>query len=317
MSLLIIYAFVFSSVLIAGDTLLRRLMARRSARMEVNDRLARLGRASDHHAAYQSLLKDRSLLKGSLQGNLLAGLYRLYAQSGLTLTGRQKLLYVLAVLTFSLLVAAWLTTSWPLRLVFALGATAAILFFALKYIRHRRVRKFVQQLPSAVDIIVRSLLAGHPLNAAVSLVGREMPDPIGSEFGILTDQLTFGSEFDAAFYNLYDRVGADELNLLAVTVSVQRNTGGNLSDVLENLSGMIRDRLMLKNKIKAISAEGRFTGVLMSLFPSMLYLIISTLAPSYFDPIWETGHGTAIVTATIAYMSIGIYIMNRMVRFDF
>lgn len=318
MSLLIIYAFVFSSVLIAGDTLLRRLLARRAARQEVNERLIRLARGGgDHEAAYRSLLKDRSLLASSAEGDLLRSLRKLYAQTGLTLSGRQKVLYALALVSASLVPVSLVVGTWLLRVPLALALAVGLAYAILAYLRMKRVKRFVQQLPAAIDIIVRSLHAGHPLNAAVSLVGREMPDPVGSEFGILTDQLTFGSEFDEAFYSLYERVGADELNLLAVTVSVQRNTGGNLSEILENLTAMIRDRLMLKNKIRAISAEGRFTAVLMSVFPGILYLIISTLAPDYFDTIWETGHGTAIVVGTILYMSIGIYIMNRMVRFDF
>jgi tight adherence protein B len=317
MSLLIVYAFVFAAVLLAADTLLRRLLGQRAARQEVNERLARLSKGGDHHDTYQSLLKDRSLAKAGGQGDLVSRFRQLYAQTGLTLQGRQKVLYVVVILVVSFGISVLATPLFLLRLVLTLALSAALLLLALQYLRLRRVRKFVQQLPAALDIIVRSLHAGHPLNAAVALVGREMPDPIGSEFGILTDQLTFGSEFDEAFYNLFGRVGADELNLLAVTVSVQRNTGGNLSEVLENLASMIRDRLMLKNKIKAISAEGRFTAVLMSVFPGVLYLIISTLAPDYFDPIWETGRGTLIVVGTILYMSIGVYIMNRMVRFDF
>lgn len=317
MSLLIVYAFVFAAVLLAADTLLRRLLGRRAARQEVNERLARLSKGGDHHDTYQSLLKDRSLAKGGGQGDIVSRFRQLYAQTGLTLQGRQKLLYVVVILLVSFGVAVLATPLVVVRLGLTLALSVAVLLLALQYLRLRRVRKFVQQLPAALDIIVRSLHAGHPLNAAVGLVGREMPDPIGSEFGILTDQLTFGSEFDEAFYNLFGRVGADELNLLAVTVSVQRNTGGNLSEVLENLATMIRERLMLKNKIKAISAEGRFTAVLMSVFPGILYLIISTLAPDYFDPIWETGRGTMVVVGTVIYMSIGIYIMNRMVRFDF
>lgn len=316
MSLLIIYAFVFAATLLAVDTLLRRIVARRTARQEVNDRLSRISRGSDHHATYQSLLKDRSLSRGGRLA-LLSDLRHLYTQSGLTLSTRQKVLYVLLVTLVVLILVMLATPSLPVRLAVTVIVTPLILWFALAHVRRRRIRQFVIQLPPAIDIIVRSLQAGHPLNAAVSLVGREMPDPIGSEFGILTDQLTFGSEFDEAFHNLYERVGADELNLLAVTISVQRNTGGNLTEILENLAGLIRDRMMLKNKIKAISAEGRFTAVLMSVFPGILFLIIDTLAPDYFDPIWETGHGTAIVVGTILYMSVGVYILFRMVRFDF
>jgi tight adherence protein B len=195
-------------------------------------------------------------------------------------------------------------------------ALAGIVLFVLRK-RAKRISKFVQQLPVAIEIIVRSLNAGHPLTSAISLVGREMADPIGSEFGILSDQLTFGSELDMAMLNMVDRVGADELNLVAVTVSVQRGTGGNLAEILENLAKMIRDRGLLRAKIRAISAEGRITAMIMSVFPLGLYLMISTLVPTYFDPVWESGYGTTVVLTIIGVMSVGIFIMFRMVRFDF
>lgn len=317
MSLLIIYAFIFASVLVLSDMVLRRLFSRRVAQSQVNERIARLSRSEDHLATYQSLLKDRALLNGDAPQSLLNRFRRYYAQSGLTLSLHRKILYTLVIFLFSFLVAGLISPLLSVRLPIALLATLLLLYAAVGLVRQRRLRKFVNQLPPSIDIIVRSLQAGHPINAAIALVGREMPDPIGTEFGILTDQLTFGSEIEEAFSNLYERVGAEELNLLTVTISVQRNSGGNLVEVLENLSGLIRDRLMLKNKIKAISAEGRFSAALMSVFPIILYLIISTLAPSYFDPIWETGHATAIVLGGMIYMGIGIVIMNRMVRFDF
>ena len=184
-------------------------------------------------------------------------------------------------------------------------------------VRARRIAKFVAQLPDALDIIVRSMNSGHPLTTAIALVGREMPDPIGSEFGILSDQLTFGSELDDAMLRMVDRVGADELNLLAVTVSVQRSTGGNLSEILENLSGMIRDRAMLRNKIRAISAEGRITAIIMAAFPFLLYLMISSLVPTYFDPVWESGYGTTVVLSILVLMSFGLLILYKLVKFDF
>lgn len=181
----------------------------------------------------------------------------------------------------------------------------------------QRIKKFTTQLAPAIDIIVRSLNAGHPLVAAIALVSREMPDPLGSEFGILSDQMTFGSELDQAMLNMIDRVGAPELDLLAVTVSVQRGTGGNLSEILENLAAMIRDRLMIKAKIRAISAEGRATGWIMVAFPFLLFFMINALAPTYFDPVWESGYGTHFVVGCLFMIFLGLLVIRRIVNFDF
>lgn len=144
-----------------------------------------------------------------------------------------------------------------------------------------------------------------------------MPDPIGSEFGILSDQLTFGSELDAGMLNMIDRVGVAELNLLAVTVSVQKGTGGNLSEILENLAQMIRDRLMIKAKIKAISAEGRITAWIMMLFPVFLYYMILFLVPTYYDKLWETGYGAYVVWGCLIMIFFGMMIIRKLINFDF
>lgn len=139
---------------------------------------------------------------------------------------------------------------------------------------------------------------------------------VGSS-GILNDQLTFGAELDQAMRNMHDRVGAPEINLLTITVSVQRGTGGNLAEVLENLSQMIRDRHLIKAKIRAISSEGRITAWVMVLFPVGLFYMILFLVPNYYDEVWETGYGAYVVVGCLAMIFMGVLIIRRIVNFDF
>jgi tight adherence protein B len=317
MPTILIYAFVFAAVLLSVDTLFRVLAGYQRSRKDVNERLALLKRGGDQVAAYQQILRERAAEGGFQESGLFSWAARMYRQSGLRMTVPRRLAYCIGAVIISAFVANYLTGDVFFQVIITFGlALAGIVLFVLRK-RAKRISKFVQQLPVAIEIIVRSLNAGHPLTSAISLVGREMADPIGSEFGILSDQLTFGSELDMAMLNMVDRVGADELNLVAVTVSVQRGTGGNLAEILENLAKMIRDRGLLRAKIRAISAEGRITAMIMSVFPLGLYLMISTLVPSYFDPVWESGYGTTVVLTIIGVMSVGIFIMFRMVRFDF
>lgn len=315
MQIVFIYALVFVATLLAVDSILRSFVSARRARGEVNRRLALLAKGASQEWAYQQLLSERGAQGSNVA--LLAWLDRTYRQSGLTLNLSQKLAYSILLLIGSLLFAGFVAETLAAQFFMGAALWLAIQIYLLNRFRSRRIARFVQQLPSAIDIIVRSLNAGHPLVTAINLVAREMPDPIGSEFGLLSDQLTFGSELDAAMLNMVDRVGADELNLLAVTVSVQRGTGGNLSEILENLSTMIRDRTMLRAKIKAISAEGRITAMVMGVFPFLLYLVITTMVPDYFQPVWETGRGTLIVTGILCWMGIGMMILYRLVTFDF
>ncbi len=315
MSIIVIYGFIFGAVLLLTDAILRRLFGARSASREVNERLERLKTGADQLSAYQSLLSDRGVGRGGLLS--MEWFSQLYRQSGLMLTMPRRLTYALVIMLGAWLLASWLATEALARIGLTLIIGPGVMLGLVMRTRARRIAKFVAQLPDALDIIVRSMNSGHPLTTAIALVGREMPDPIGSEFGILSDQLTFGSELDDAMLRMVDRVGADELNLVAVTVSVQRSTGGNLSEILENLSGMIRDRSMLRNKIRAISAEGRITAMIMAAFPFLLYLMISTLVPTYFDPVWDSGYGTVVVVSILVVMGFGLLILYKLVKFDF
>jgi tight adherence protein B len=315
MSIIVIYGFIFGAVLLVSEAILRRLFGARSVSREINARMELLKTGSDQLSTYKSLLNDRGAGGNSLLPT--EWLARLYRQSGLMLSLPRRILYTLVVLLGAFILANWLTNELVFQLVLTLIMGFGLILVLVMRVRARRVAKFVAQLPDALEIIVRSMHSGHPLNTAIALVGREMPDPIGSEFGILSDQLTFGSELDDAMLRMVDRVGAEELNLLAVTVSVQRSTGGNLSEILENLSGMIRDRAMLRNKIRAISAEGRITAIIMAAFPLLLYLMISSLVPTYFDPVWESGYGTIVVVSIAVLMSFGLLILYKLVKFDF
>jgi tight adherence protein B len=116
----------------------------------------------------------------------------------------------------------------------------------LKFLRSRRQKKFGAQFPDAIDVIVRSLRAGHPVPIAITMVAREMQDPIGSEFGIVTDEITYGADLETAMRSLYFRVGSDDLPLFVTAVAIQGSTGGNLGEILENLSAVIRQRFKMR-----------------------------------------------------------------------
>lgn len=316
-SLLPIYALVFGATLLAADTLLRLVLNRRRAARDVRNRLAAIKEKKGAEDAFQDLLGRRGISDSS-QANLQKTLVRFYARSGLDLSLSRRILYVsaLTALGFGVIyifIVADVLLATVGGVFFALAMSAAILWQA----RIRRVRKFTTQMPQAIDIIVRSLNAGHPLNAALSLVAREMPDPLGSEFGILTDQMTFGAGLEEAMSATIERVGAPELRLLATTFSVQQGTGGNLSEILVNLAQTIRARMLLRAKIKAISAEGRFTMWVVLLFPFFLFFMIRALQPKYFDPVWESGHAGLWIGGCLTAMAIGAVVIRRIVNFDF
>ena len=315
---LTIYGFVFVATLLIVDTVLRLAFGRRRRSREVRNRLESIKQKSGAQVAFHELLINRGIEKRNGKTSAADWFQKQIIQSGLEVDVLRRILYLVAFFVVGFLLSEYFFSSNTYvsagcGIIFA----PAFAMFLITRIRARRIKLFTSQLPPAVDIIVRSLNAGHPLTAAIKLVAREMPDPIGSEFGVLSDQMTFGSELDQAMLHMIDRVGAPELNLLAVTVSVQRGTGGNLSEVLENLAGMIRDRLMIRAKIKAISAEGRATAWIMLSFPFMLFFMIRFLVPTYFDLVWESDYSSLIVGGCLFMIFLGMIIIRRLINFDF
>ena len=157
----------------------------------------------------------------------------------------------------------------------------------LKFRRNRRHKMFGIQLPEALELITRSLKAGHPVPVAIAMVAREMPDPIGTEFGVVADEVTYGSDLVSALHNLYERVGQEDLPLFVTAVSIQTSSGGNLREILDGLSATIRDRGKLKRKVRAISTEGRMSAYILTAVPCLLGAGIMVLMPQFYTSVWD------------------------------
>jgi tight adherence protein B len=197
----------------------------------------------------------------------------------------------------------------------AVFAGVVMPFMVLRFLRSRRQKKFGAQFPDSLDIIVRSLRAGHPVPIAISMVAREMADPIGSEFGIVSDEITYGADLESALRNLFFRVGTDDLPLFVTAVAIQGSTGGNLGEILENLSGVIRQRFKMRRKIRALAAEGRASALILSSLPIAIFLIIQVVAPNFYGSVWHQDVTMKALMIAGTWMGIGNFIMYRMVNF--
>lgn len=312
-----IYMLAAASVILAGEALYLSFAGRRSRSLAVNRRLKRLAGDIPAEQTLQGLLRERGLTDS---GDFLFGmvwLNRLYTQSGIT---GNPLTFAATFLLVGLAMAL-------LLVLFNFSALASLLIFlvvglvlpllALRRARNRRIQKFAKQLPDALDMIVRSLRAGHPASIAIGLVGREMPDPLGTEFGIVSDEITFGLSIEQAVRKLSQRVGFEGLQLLSVSLSIQAKTGGNLTEILSNLSSVLRERQKLRMKIRALSAEGRVSAWIISLFPLVMFLILQLLAPSYYGGVWHDKLIFPVFTVFGVWALLGDFIMYRMVNFDF
>ncbi|APG85555.1 type II secretion system F family protein [Sinorhizobium americanum] len=317
MTLILLYAAVFVAALVAAEALLRSYFRSSERHKAVNHRLSLIEGSENHRETYREMLKARGVDGDSRWQPLMQRLRRYYVQSGIKFDAKRFALYGAAAAMGIWLALQFLLPSNLVRIPLFIAICLLVPAVVVWRVRARRMHKFAEKLPEALDVANRSLAAGHPLPAAIALVAREMPDPVGTEFGLLSDELTYGVTLDDALMNLNDRVGVEDLNLLAISLSVQAGTGGNLVEILQNLSKTLRDRFMLKAKVKAISAEGRITAIFMSIYPFLLYGMIKALSPTYFDPLWNSGYGTTIVSGLLVVMAIGNVILYKMVHFEY
>lgn len=291
---------------------------RRARSGTINKRLKRLEEEAPAEQTLKGLLRERGLSEtGDFAFGAIA-LNRLYTQSGIT---GNPLAFA------AMFLAAGVVIGLIMRVIFGFAAVSsfgvflfvgfALPLLMLRRARKKRIAKFAGQLPDALDMIVRSLRAGHPTSVAVNLVAREMPDPLGTEFGIVSDEVTFGLSLEQAVRKLSERVGFEGLHLLAVSLSIQAKTGGNLTEILSNLSSVLRERQKLRLKIKALSAEGRFSAILISVFPIIMFGILALVAPSYYGDVWESPVLMPVFTIFGIWALLGDFIMYRMVNFDF
>ncbi|RWL84231.1 MAG: type II secretion system F family protein [Mesorhizobium sp.] len=313
-----IYVVAAASVILAGEAIYLSLTRRRSQRAAVNHRLRRLAEEAPAEQTLQGLLRERGLTGSGDFASSFIWLNRLYTQSGITGNPMTfAMSFILAGLGLALLLWFLIGVSAPAAFLVFLGVSFALPLLVLRRACRKRISRFAKQLPDALDMIVRSLRAGHPASVAISLVAREMPDPLGTEFGIVADEITFGLSMEQAVRKLSERVGFEGLHLLSVSLSIQAKTGGNLTEILANLSSVLRERQKLKLKIRALSAEGRVSAWIISLFPLVMFLILMIVAPSYYGKVWHSPLIKPVFLSFGIWALLGDYIMYRMVTFDF
>lgn len=247
----------------------------------------------------------------------MESLKKLRVQSGVTMPMAKFLAYT----SGAALAIVCVTVFYGLPLLFAAALfpflAAIIPVQVLKFRRNRRHKIFGVQLPEALELITRSLKAGHPVPVAIGMVSREMPDPIGTEFGVVADEVTYGSDLVSALHNLYERVGQDDLPLFVTAVSIQSSSGGNLREILDGLSATIRERGKLKRKVRAISTEGRMSAYILTAVPCLLGAAIMVMMPHFYSSVWDEPMTWYLLGGSVAWLMLGNAMMFKMSNFKF
>jgi len=186
-------------------------------------------------------------------------------------------------------------------------------FFYIYSKKRKRMRKFERQLPDTMDLIARALKAGHALSGGLQLVGEEFGDPIGTEFERTVNEINFGVAVPDALKALAERVDCRDLKFFVMSVIIQRETGGNLAEILENIARLIRERFKLHGRIRVLSAEGKLSAIILVAIPFLLGFVLSITNPDYINTLFEDPIGIVLVAFVVVMMALGILMMRKMV----
>ncbi len=300
----IAYALVFAAIALVAHFGLRGMDEAALLRRQTQRRRAAL--TSDAGEASVLRRQRRSMLLGR----------RIEA---LNLTGGNKLpLSRLVLAGACLALALYVVLPVPgtgARTSIALLVTATTLGLWLRLRAARRRARFGEQLPDVIDIIVRSLRAGHPLPVSLALVAREMPEPAGPEFMLVVEEVNYGRSISEALEGLHARVGYPDLQFFVAATTIAHQTGGNLGEILARLATLLRQRFRLRRRIRALSAEGRFSGLVLSALPVALFGLINVVSKSYYADFWVSASASTIVAVSVGLLVVGNLIIIRLVNF--
>jgi len=312
-TLIVIFAAI--SVVLFAEAVYLLGFSTASYRKNVNRRLKISSSQPDREAILVQLRRERGMTSEGMYRFGVQWFNRLLIESGMT-----RGLMMLALIGFGTggVVFAGVFKFRPEMLeAGGAGLAAALLapMIVLLVMRKRRHGKFAEQFPDAMDIIVRSLRAGHPVPVAVALVAQELADPIGTEFGIAADEITYGADVETAMRNLYFRVGQEDLPLFVTAVAIQGSTGGNLSEILSNLSSVIRLRFKMRRKVKALAAEGKFSALFLSGLPVAIFFLLNIVAPDFYSSVWGESMTKWGLGIAAGWMIAGNIVMYKMCNF--
>ena len=321
----LILVAIFGAVLLAVDTIVGTMARGRSEGRAINMRLKLIRQGRTQGEALRLLKRTDSELPAWLPESLLrtARRFERTLMMAQVTIPTPRLMLILLLAPFALLFAFLLfmvATDVPVGFgrVILLGTFAVVLGGVVPLlglqVRANRMRKKMQdQFPVALDVFVRGLRAGHPVAAALDLLTVEMPDPIGSQFGMVVDEVTYGAELRDALHSMAERWDLADMRMFVVSLSVQRETGGNLAEILENLSKVIRERQSMMLKVRALSSEGRMTAIVLTALPILAFTVLFTVNPAFYLDVADDSAFVPGFLSLLLLYAVGFITIRRMV----
>jgi tight adherence protein B len=283
------------------------------------ERRLRAASAGGHGSEQLTLLKQRALNQSEGLQRLLLELPRvrsvdrLLLQSGVTMSVADLLGLILLFGVIGFLGGLFLTRGILIGIGFGVVLGGLPVIVVLRA-RIKRLQRLEAQLPDAIDLMGRAMRAGHAFPTALSMVGDEMNDPIGNEFRTLFDEINYGVTLQDALLNILSRVPSTDLQYFVVALLIQRETGGNLAELLDNISSIVRSRIKLMGEVRTLSAEGRLSAWILGLLPFATALMIQVINPGFLKVLWTDPTGLRLVYGALVMMAFGIWWMSRIIK---
>lgn len=310
----LIYILIFVAVLVIVEGIYLTVFGKSiSLNSRVSRRLMLLEKNTNREQVLEQLRKEMSQHLNS-KSIPLYSILASKAQKANIAFSPKALLGIMALLAVFSFVALTVGTSAApvVRAVLAVGMGIGGVYVWVNNKAKKRMSLLEEQLPDSIELMVRSLRVGHPFSAAIGIVAKEVPDPLGTEFGVIADEAAYGREVTESLKAFAERMDSQDLRFLAVAVTIQQQSGGNLAEILEGLSKVIRARFKLFRKVKAITAEAKWSGMFLSAFPILALVMIITIQPDYYDAVRETSVFIPASLVVAVFLILNIVFMKIM-----
>ncbi len=283
----IIYGLIFVGVIVLVEGIYLVAFGRSiSLNNRVNRRLEMLNKGDRREEVLEKLRKEMQQHMGAKTIPLYSLLSDRAQKAAIAFTPKQ-LIMIMAVLSAIAFVGLSIgtETDTPVRALLSVGMGVGGVFFWVTSKANKRLGMIEEQLPDAIELMVRSLRVGHPFSSAIQIVAKEVADPLASEMGVIADEAAFGRDVGEALKDMAERLDMQDLRFLAVAVTIQQQSGGNLAEILAGLAKVIRARFRLFRRVKAITAEAKWSGKFLSGFPIVALIVINVSDPNYYDEV--------------------------------
>jgi len=313
---LIVYGLIFIGVLLLVEGIYLTVFGKSiSLNSRVNRRLEMLEKGVGREQVLEQLRKEMGQHMRSRSIPLYSLLAEKAQKANIAFTPSQLILImaVLAMISFIGLTVGT-ATSLPIRagLAFVMGIGAVYIWINNK--AKKRMSMIEEQLPDAVELMVRSLRVGHPFSSALGIVAKEIPDPLASEMGVISDESAYGRDVGEALKAMAERMDMQDMRFLAVAVTIQQTSGGNLAEILDGLAKVIRSRFKLFRRVKAITAEAKWSGMFLSVFPILALVGINVIQPDYYDEVKETSVFIPAALVVAGFLTANVFVMRALVN---